>query len=75
MKYNVQAEVRRGTPLCAYIIAGTDYYNARADFIPLALAGLTRGDGRFLLDRAQTLLYSMVAEVTRGGAVVSSLGS
>jgi hypothetical protein len=59
------------------LIAGTGYYNATAHFIPLPFARLILGwsPGRELLDKAQTMLYSMEAEVTRGGAVVSSLGS
>ena len=59
------------------LIAGIGYYNATAHFIPLPFARLMLGwsPGRELLDKAQTLLYSMGAEVTRGGAVVSSLGS
>ena len=64
------------------LIAGIGYYNATAHFIPLPFARLMLGwslvacsPARELLDKAQTLLYSMEAEVTRGGAVVSSLGS
>ena len=64
------------------LIAGTGYYNATTHFIPLPFARLILGwslvawsPGRESLDKAQTMLYSMEAEVTRGGAVVSSLGS
>ena len=83
MKYSIQIDRKRWTVEHHYtLIAGISYYNATTHFIPLPFARLmlvwsqvARSPGRELLDKAQTLLYSMEAEVTRGGAVVSSLGS
>ena len=75
-----QKEVDRGTPLCAY-----SWHRLLQCYSPFYSPAIRPPDARMvagrcspvreLLDKAQTLLYSMEAEVTRGGAVVSSLGS
>ena len=73
-----QKEIDRGTPLCAY-----SWHRLLQCYSPFYSTAIRTPDarmvawspGRELLDKAQTLLYSMEAEVTRGGAVVSSLGS